>query len=265
MKTLTPAFLALLALAGPGSVPAFAGDGEKEKPTGAAGGEPKAKDGEGCKDKEKKGGECPDCAKEGKECCKEASACTDLEVVTLAAVEGTGEAAKKVLAAIPAAAAEKVEAARKTALEQMAKIQVAMGDLKKDFETACAEAKAKGEEVCCEMKATFEKDMKALQGKSQEQVALCARALRDALGEDKIKDLSAECRKAGDMAKVAAEKVRAAAAKLLEKRKAADAEEEDDEDEGDEADEADEAKGGEHGKEVEKGHGDAKPEKKDAK
>lgn len=274
MKIRISAFLAAMAVVGLCSLPAFAGDGEKDKPTGAAGGEckgdAKAKEGDCCKgkkdgecvegakkecgdDAEAVCGECAEGAKEGKECCKEKAARTDLEVVTLAAVEGTSEAAKKVLAAVPAAALEKVEAARKVALEQLARIQGAMSDLKKDFDVACAEAKAKSAEVSCDMKATYETDMKALQAKAKEQIDLCAKTIRESIGEDKIKELSADCRKAGDMAKAAGAKIKAAAAKLLEKKKAAEAEEEGE-------DEADDGKCVEGGKGEEK-----KPEKKEAK
>ncbi len=240
MNMRIPTFLASLALAGLLAVPAFAGDGEKEKPTGVAGGECKEgakidkggchKEAKECEDGKTGCGEagacskCADGAKEGKACCQEKTARTDLEIVTLAAVEGTSEAAKKVLAAVPPAALEKVEAARKAALEQLARIHGAMAELKTDFEEACAEAKAKGAEIACDVKATFEADMKALHGKAKEQVDLCAKAIRESIGEDKIKELSADCRKAGDMAKAAGEKIRAAAAKILEK-KAAEAKE----------------------------------------
>ena len=281
MKIRNSMFLAALAVGGLCSLPAFAGDGEKDKPSGAAGGESKGeakgKDCDSCKGKkdgecekgEKKEcgddaeavcGECVEGAKEGKECCKEKAARTDLEVVTLAAVEGTSEAAKRVLAAVPAAALEKVEAARKVALEQLARIQGAMSDLKKDFDVACAEAKAKSVEVSCDMKATYEKDMKALQTKAKEQIDLCAKTIRESIGEDKIKELSADCRKAGDMAKAAGAKIKAAAAKLLEKKKSAEAEEDDDENDEDGEGDA------EDGKRVEGGKGEEKkPEKKEAK
>jgi hypothetical protein len=73
-------------------------------------GDAKAKEAGGCKEKKdgacaegaKKDGcdpagcaSCVEGAKEGKECCQEKVARTDLEIVTLAAVEGTSEAAKK--------------------------------------------------------------------------------------------------------------------------------------------------------------------------
>lgn len=283
MKISTPVFLAAMVVAGLWSLPAFAGDGEKDKPPsgpcgegkGECKGDARGKEGDCCKGKKagecaegaKKEcgddadavcGECAEGAKEGKECCKGKTARTDLEVVTLAAVEGTSEAAKKVLAAVPAAALEKVEAARKSALEQLARIQGAMSELKADFDAACVEAKAKGAEVGCDMKATYEKDMKALQAKAKEQIDLCAKTIRESIGEDRIKELSADCRKAGDMARAAGARIKAAAAKLLEKKRAAEAEEEDDDEDGE--DDAEEGKGVEGGKGEQK-----KPEKKDAK
>jgi F0F1-type ATP synthase membrane subunit b/b' len=229
MKTPISAFLAALAVAGLCTVSAYAGDGDKE-PTSKPGEGVKAGEGDCCKDKKPAEGakaedgkcekgekkECggKECG-EGQECCKQTL--SDLDVVTLAAVEGASESAKKVLASVPAAALEKVEAARKSALEHLAKIHASMDELHAEYAGACSEAKAKGAEVCGEMKATFERDMKALHGKAKEQIDLCARAVGEALGEEKVKQLSAECRKAGDVAKAAVEKVKGLAAKIREK------------------------------------------------
>src|SRR3989338_1529790 len=121
MKAKILSVLVALLLAGLYAVPALAGDGEGEKgekPCGEAKGECEdddgdddgeddgedEDDGEECDDDEDcdEGEKCEKCekgakdgAKERAACCKEKAARTDLEVVTLAAVEGASDAAKR--------------------------------------------------------------------------------------------------------------------------------------------------------------------------
>jgi hypothetical protein len=292
MKTRLVAFLAAAALAGLFPLSAYAGDGDGEAgKTGKASGDGKAgakaegKDEKGADKggccKEKEGGccgkeedddavcgDCGDCgdeaegAGEGKEGCK--ARCSDLEIVALAAVEGAGEAAKKVLSSVPAEALKKVEEARRATFDRLAEIQKTMGELRKEYGDDCAEAKAKGKELACEAKDTFARDMKTLHVKAKEQIASFSKVLGDNLGEGKVKELSAECRKAGNIAKAAASKIKAAAAKLLEKKAAVKDEDGEDDEDDDEADEEHEGKEKheEHAKEHGKEHGEKEKDKK---
>lgn len=258
MKAKILSVLVALLLAGLYAVPALAGDGDGakgEKPSGEAKGECEdddgdddgeddgedEDDGEECDDDEDcdEGEKCEKCekgakdgAKERAACCKEKAARTDLEVVTLAAVEGASDAAKKVLAAVPPEAMKKVEEARRAAFDRLAEIQKTMAELHADFRAACAESKEKGKEVACEMKATYEKDMKVLKDKAKEQYDSLARTIQETIGEEKVKALSADCRKAGDMARAATLRIKAAAAKLLERKKAEEKEAEEEKKEG---------------------------------
>jgi hypothetical protein len=289
MRNRWTAILAALAVAALFAVPAGAGDGDGSgaKSGKAAGGSkeaPKGKDGE-CKEaagSEAKGGECEkqegekdkagldvltvqcvsddnDCSegKPGAKCvpgCTGKQAPSDLEVVALAAVEGANDAAKKVWASVPAATVAKVEEARKAAFDRLIEIQKAMEDLRKDFADACAESKEKGREVACDAKDTYARDVKVLHGKAMAQVAAFSKVLGDSLGEEKVKELSGECRKAGDMCRAAGAKVRAAALKFLEKKAAAKDEDGEDDDDADEDGEDDGPAAKEHGKGHEKGH-----------
>jgi hypothetical protein len=252
MRNRWSALLAALAVAGLFALPAYAGgDGEGEKgksakPAGDSKEAPKGKEGE-CKDA--KASECDAkskeacekskagddvltvaCAEEGNDCtegkpgekcvpgCTGKKPASDLEIVALAAVEGGSEAAKKVWAAVPAETVKNVEEARKVAFDRLIEIQKAMEGLRKDFAGACDEAKAKGKDVACDAKATYQHDVKILHSKAMAQVAAFSKVLGDSLGEGKVKELSGDCRKAGDLALAAGVKIREAALQYLKKK-----------------------------------------------
>ena len=252
MKMRILAIFGALACAGLVSAPAFANDGgggepaknepapkQGDKPVGDAGKEckdaPAGKDGKcegaGAAKKETSpcGGPPSSCAPEcegpadGSDLCEEGTAKRNALVVTMAALVGEGEASKKVLGALPAEAAKKVEEARKAAFDTSIKICAEFAALELEIRALAAAAKADGKEIACEAKAVLEGDAKALKAKYHGTMAAFQKLLIDGLGAEKIQALAADLGKPSDVEKAFRSKLEAACLRVLADRKDAEA------------------------------------------
>lgn len=239
MKTALAALLALaLGAAGPPPSPAFAGDGETgtpskdaEKP--ACGGQVKeCGDAAKCSDGDeacgKAGSECAGCvegAKEAKACCVAKKAAADLQVVTLAVLNAEGEGWKAVAAAVPEAEAKRLEKERLDAFAGLVKVRRAIETAKAECKAVVDEAKAEGGEASCDVTSAYEADVKALEKKARAILDGLSATVKEVVGADKVAGLAEGVRKDGDPAKAVMEKVRAEAAKPVEREQEKKAEE----------------------------------------
>jgi hypothetical protein len=235
MKMRILAILGTLACAGVVAAPALANDGggepaknepaakKDEKPAGDASKEckdaPKDAPCEGAGAAKKATSPCgegsacrPDCEgpADGSDLCKEGTAKRNALFVTLSALVGDGEAGKKVLGAVPAESAKKVEEARKAAFESVVKIRREVVGIQKEIETLCAQAKADGKVVCQEAVDALGNDAETLMKKCHESMNAFTKLLGETLGAEKVQALAAEVQKSGDVAKAFTAKVDAA-------------------------------------------------------
>ena len=173
-------------------------DGDCGPCKGGAAGE--CKDAGPCKEGASCGDEaaCKACAEGAKDCaaCKEKVAKGNAMAATVAALEGQGEAAKKVLAAVPEESRKKVEEAGKATFEFLVKVHREVTSLRKECAALEEKAKAEGKEPSCEVKATLENDVKTLCAKAHEKIDGFGKVLAEAVGAEKFQALAADLPKA---------------------------------------------------------------------
>lgn len=209
-----------IALAGDGPCGASTSGDASKTACGDGGGCGGAERAPGCQDGdaacEKQGslcGKCVDGAKEGKACCLAKVAAANLEVVSLAVLEGEGAGAKAVLAAVPEESAKAVADARAETLKGLVQVRRSMNEIRKEKKAVCEEAKAAGTEVSCEVTAAYDADLKAMEKKARALLGALAAVVKGAVGESRVETLAAEVRKSGDVAKAVAAKIQAEAEK----------------------------------------------------